>query len=66
MRTNIVIDDKLLKEAQKLTNISTKKALVHEALRFLIAFKKRKPLSEIIGEVEFDSSYDYKASRSAK
>lgn len=66
MRTNIVIDDKLLKEAQKLTNISTKKAIVDEALRFLIAFKKRKPLSDIIGKIEFDPTYSHKASRSAK
>lgn len=66
MRTNIVIDDKLLEEAKKLTNITTKKDLVDEALRFLIAFKKRKPLSDIIGKVNFDPTYNHKASRSGR
>ena len=36
MRTNIILDDKLVERAQKLTGIKTKREVVHEALRTLI------------------------------
>ncbi len=66
MRTNIDIDNELLEEAKKLTNIHVKKELIHEALRALIAFSKRKPLSEIRGKVSFSPDYNYKSVRSGK
>ncbi len=66
MRTNIDIDDDLLEEARKLTKINVKKDLVHEGLKALIALSKRKPLSEIIGKVEFREDYDYKKARSGR
>jgi len=33
LRTNIVIDEKLVREAQELTDLPTKRAVVDEALR---------------------------------
>ena len=36
MRANIMLDDKLIERAQKLTGIKTKREVVHEALRLLI------------------------------
>jgi len=63
MRTNIVIDDDLLKEAFTVSSAKTKKDLVHEALRTLIRLRKRKDLTELAGLIEFDSSYDHKALR---
>lgn len=36
MRTNIVIDDKLMNQAQELSGLNTKKAVVEEALKLLI------------------------------
>jgi len=44
MRTNIVIDEKLLSEAFALSKARTKKDLIHEAPRALVSFKKRKDL----------------------
>jgi Arc/MetJ family transcription regulator len=41
LRTNIVIDEELIREAQKLTALPTKKAVVDEALRTLIRLKKQ-------------------------
>ena len=64
MRTNIVLDDELVAEAARLSGISTKKELVHEALRVLIATKKRKNLLDLRGKIEFAPGYDYKALRS--
>ena len=36
MRTNIELDDALVKKAMELTQLSTKKALIHKALEELI------------------------------
>ncbi len=63
MRTNIVLDDKLVAEAQRLTGITTKRALVDEALRVLIATRKRRSLLELEGKIRFAEDYDYKALR---
>jgi len=63
MRTNIVLDDKLIEEAIKLTGISVKKDLVHEALRTLINIKKRKNLSDLRGKIKFSDNYDHKKLR---
>jgi len=63
MRTNIVLDPELLKEAQNLTGIKGKKALVHEALRMLIRVKKKKPLTDLFGKIKFQDRYNYKKLR---
>jgi Arc/MetJ family transcription regulator len=63
MRTNINLDDKLLAEAARLSGIKTKKDLVHEALRVLIATRKRKSLLDLQGKIEFAPGYDHKALR---
>ena len=60
MRTNIVIDDELLKEAFSLSKCQTKKELIHEALRELIRLRKRKDLTELAGKIDFKSNFDYK------
>ena len=41
MRTNIVLDYKLVERAQKLTGIKTKRELIHEALRTLILLREQ-------------------------
>jgi len=41
MRTNIVLDDRLTKEAFALTGLKTKKELVNYALRELVRIKKQ-------------------------
>ena len=66
MRTNIVLDEKLVAEAQRLTGIRTKKALVDEALRELIARRKRRSLLELAGRIRFAEGYDYKAHRTGR
>jgi Arc/MetJ family transcription regulator len=63
MRTNIVIDDKLLEEAFSVSRMKTKKALVEEALRELIRLKKRRDLTELAGSIEFYKNYDHKKLR---
>ena len=63
MRTNIVIDDDLLKEAFSLSHTRTKKDLIHEALKELVRLRKRKDLTELAGSIEFYKGFDYKKLR---
>jgi Arc/MetJ family transcription regulator len=66
MRTSIALDDELVEEASRLTGISVKKDLVHEALRVLIASRKRRSLLALDGEISFSKKYDYKKLREKK
>ncbi len=63
MRTNIVLDEDLLREAFSLSDARTKKDLIHEALRTLISLKKRKDLTELAGKIDFVDAYDHKKMR---
>lgn len=66
MRTNIDIDEKLLKEAFQVSKSRTKKDLVHEALSELIRLRKKKNLLDLSGQLEFADNYDYKQARESK
>ena len=63
MRTNVVIDDKLIQEALRLSNLKTKKELIHKALEEFIRDRKRLDLREVRGKIRFAEGYDYKKMR---
>ena len=65
MRTNIVLDDKLLREAMKLANLTTKRETVQLALRRFVQHGKQKKLLDLYGAGGVRKSYDYKRARSA-
>jgi len=66
MRTNIVLDEEIVKQAFRVSRARTKRALVHEALEELIRVRKRRPLLELKGKVRFAKGYDYKKLRAAR
>ena len=66
MRTNIVLDDDLVKEAFKYSGAKTKKELIHLALQELVENKQRLNLLDLEGKIEFDADYDYKRLREGK
>lgn len=63
MRTNIDLDDNLMEEAFRLTNVRTKKELVNMALKELIRNRKKLNLLDLSGKIEFTEDYDYKQLR---
>lgn len=63
MRTNIVINDELMRLAKKLSGITTKRELVEEALKTFISVKKKKPLTDLVGKIQFREGYDHKSLR---
>ena len=66
MRTNIVLDEWLLKEALKYSKSHTKKGLIHEALKEFLENRKRKDLRELKGKIKFIEDYDYKQLRKGR
>jgi Arc/MetJ family transcription regulator len=63
MRTNVELDDALVEEAFQLTNLRTKKELLHLALQELIRVRKKPNLLDLSGQIQFTPDYDYKALR---
>ena len=56
MRTNIVIDDKLMSLAFKTSGLSTKKEVVEEALRLLIKIKDQQKLKKLRGKLKWEGN----------
>ena len=54
MRTNIVIDDKLMDDALKATGLNTKKEAVELGLRKIIRLKKQEKIRRFKGKLSWD------------
>ena len=63
MATNLALDPKLLSRALKISGEKTKKAAVTKALEEFIARRSQKELLDLMGALEWDAGYDYKAER---
>ncbi len=63
MATNLSIDPDLIEQALQVSGERTKKAAVTKALQEFIARRRQKRLLELMGKLEWDSAYDYKAER---
>jgi Arc/MetJ family transcription regulator len=59
MRTNIVLNDALVKKAFKYSAARTKKELVHEALEELVLARQRRDLRDLRGKIAFTKGYDH-------
>ena len=66
MATNLALDPKLIERAVKLSGEKTKKAAVTRALEEFIARRNQKRLVDLMGKLEWDGSFDYKAERSRR
>lgn len=58
MRTNVVIDDKLMKSALKASGLATKKGVIEEGLRLLVQLKGQKRLKDFRGKLKWSGSLD--------
>lgn len=63
MRTNIDLDDSLVKEAFKYAGVKTKKELINLSLREFIENRRRRDLGDLRGKIRFHHGYDYKSLR---
>ncbi len=53
MRTNIVIDDKLMDDVLKLTAFKTKKEAVEEGLKILLRLAKQEEIRKLRGQIHW-------------
>jgi Arc/MetJ family transcription regulator len=63
MRTNVVLDDELVREAFAVTGLRTKRELIREALKELIRARRKRDLADLAGRIRFRDDFDHKASR---
>jgi hypothetical protein len=63
MATNLSIDPALIDRALEVSGERTKKAAVTRALNEFIARREQKRLLELMGKLEWDETFDYKAER---
>lgn len=64
MRTNIVIDDRLVADAIKLSGAKTKREVVELALRRLVTSARQKDILDLVGQDLIAPDYDVRAVRS--
>lgn len=58
MRTNIVIDDRLMAEALKATGYSTKKEAVEQGLKLLVLRSQQQDIRKLRGRVKWEGDLD--------
>jgi Arc/MetJ family transcription regulator len=63
MRTNIVLDETLVKEATTLTGVRTKRELIDLALRELIRSRRKLNMFDLAGKIQLTDDYDHKQLR---
>jgi hypothetical protein len=66
MATNLALDPKLVELALAVSGERTKKAAVTKALQEFVARRRQKRLLDLMGKLEWDHSFDYKAERSRR
>jgi len=66
MATNLALNPELIERARKVSGEKTKKAAVTRALEEFIARRGQKRLVELMGKLEWDAAFDYKAERSRR
>jgi Arc/MetJ family transcription regulator len=63
MPINVRVNEQLIAEAMRAGNHRTKIQAVTTALEEYVKMKRRLGLLAMVGQVEYDSDYDYKADR---
>jgi Arc/MetJ family transcription regulator len=53
MRTNIVIDDKLMRDTLRATGLKTKREAVEEGLRTLLRLRKQESIRGLRGKLDW-------------
>ena len=58
MRTNIVIDDRLIAEAMRLSGARTKRQAVEDSLRLMVKLKRQEQVREARGKLRWTGDLD--------
>lgn len=58
MRTNIDIDDKLMKDALRATGAKTKREVVERGLKTLVDLRKQEQARQLRGKIKWEGDLD--------
>ena len=58
MRTNVVLDDKLVEEAMRYSGLTTKRAVIEEALRLLVRLKSQEEVRSLRGQLHWEGDLE--------
>ena len=58
MRTNIVIDDRLIQDAMEASGLTTKRAVVEAGLQLLVQVKAQRSIRRLRGKVTWEGNLD--------
>lgn len=58
MRTNVVVNDDLMKSALKVSGLKTKKDAIEEGLKLLVQVRGRKEIKGFRGKLKWSGSLD--------
>jgi len=58
MRTNIVIDDKLMMDALKASGLKTKKEVVEQGLKLLVRRSQQQEIRKLRGRIKWEGDLD--------
>ena len=58
MRTNIVIDDELMRQVLELTGLRTKREAVEQGLKALVRLKQQERIREFRGKLRWEGDLD--------
>jgi Arc/MetJ family transcription regulator len=58
MRTNVVLDDSLIREAMELSGCRTKRKAIEEGLKLLIRFNQQNRIRKVRGKLKWTGDLD--------
>ena len=58
MRTNVIIDDRLMGEALKTSGFTTKKDAIEAGLKLLVQLSRQKTIQKFRGMLKWDGNLD--------
>ena len=58
MRTNIEIDDELIRDAMRVSGLKTKRSAVEEGLRLLVRLNRQGEVRSLFGQVRWEGNLD--------
>jgi Arc/MetJ family transcription regulator len=58
MRTNVEIDDELMREALRLSGLKTKRAVIDAALRMFVRVQRQADILDLAGKVHWEGNLE--------
>jgi Arc/MetJ family transcription regulator len=58
MRTNVVIDDSLMRSAQQASGLKTKKETIEEGLKLLVQLRRQTAVKDLRGKLKWQGDLD--------